>query len=188
MIEEKEKLIHWNYFLAIEADTEGVSRFIEFTETNFQTYSIELARLILAAASEVDVVAKLLCKKVNPNDLSRSIGSYHRVLTNPFPTIKKMKILIRRYGLELKPWVDWTAILPPNWWSDYNKVKHERNAYFHRASLKNALNAVAALFIMVLHYYKEEAEAGTLSPMPTFFDVAKEHRDYLHLPSVKYRL
>jgi len=54
--------IHWNYFLALERDLEIVARYVEFTKPNFKTFSIELAHLLFAAASEVDVVAKLLCE------------------------------------------------------------------------------------------------------------------------------
>ena len=61
-IEEKESLLHWNYFLAIESDLGKVSRYIEFTQENFGVYSIELAHLLLTSASEVDVVAKGICR------------------------------------------------------------------------------------------------------------------------------
>ena len=47
--------VHWNYYIALEQDLSKVSRFIEFSEDNFETYSIELAHLLLAASSEVDV-------------------------------------------------------------------------------------------------------------------------------------
>jgi hypothetical protein len=47
--------LHWNYFLALERDLEVVSRYVEFSRPNFQVFSIELAHLLFAAASEVDV-------------------------------------------------------------------------------------------------------------------------------------
>lgn len=33
-------------------------------------------------------------------------------------------------------------------WRSYNNVKHERNNYYHEATLKNALDALGALFIL----------------------------------------
>ena len=39
---------YWNYFLAIEQDMEKLSRYIEFTDDNFPTYSIELTYLLLS--------------------------------------------------------------------------------------------------------------------------------------------
>ena len=53
--------VHWNYLIALERDLEVASRYVEFCQRNFDVYSIEFAHLLLAAASEVDVVAKLLC-------------------------------------------------------------------------------------------------------------------------------
>jgi hypothetical protein len=58
MIDVSKSFIHWNYFLAIESDLENLSRYIEFIDTNFKTYSIELAHLLLASSSEIDVVLK----------------------------------------------------------------------------------------------------------------------------------
>jgi hypothetical protein len=49
--------LHWNYFLALEQDLETVSRYVECTSDNHKIYSIELAHLLFAAASEVDVIA-----------------------------------------------------------------------------------------------------------------------------------
>jgi len=53
-ITQQPTLLHWNYFLALEADLGTLSRFVEFAEDNFATYSIEQVHLFLAAASEVD--------------------------------------------------------------------------------------------------------------------------------------
>jgi len=66
MLKEGPKLLHWNYFLALESDLDRVSRYVEFTTYNYTTYSLEMAHLLLAAGSEIDVVLKSLCKKVNP--------------------------------------------------------------------------------------------------------------------------
>ena len=64
---------HWNYFLALEEDIVQMSRYLEPAAQNFTAYSHELARIIITAASEVDVVAKLLCKKTDPSNKARTI-------------------------------------------------------------------------------------------------------------------
>jgi hypothetical protein len=43
---------HWNVFLAIEDDVTTLSRFIEFDASNFYCFSLEIARILLAASSE----------------------------------------------------------------------------------------------------------------------------------------
>jgi len=173
-IQEGSKYLHWNYFLALESDTEKLSRYVEFTTGNFSTYSLEMAHLLLAAASEVDVIAKILCKKVDSSQNADSIGKYREVLKPSFSKIQNMRVLIPRYGLELCPWSNWNNDENPEWWTAYNKVKHHRSTHYQRANLRNTLNAVAGLFVMLLFLYKEDAEAGTLAPSPTLFRVADE--------------
>ena len=65
-IKQSNNLVHWNYFLAFDSDAEKLSRYIEFTSDNFGTYSIELVRLLLSVASEVDVVANFSVVKWLP--------------------------------------------------------------------------------------------------------------------------
>ena len=99
--------LHWNYFLALERDMEVVTRFIEFRQENFAVFSIELAHLLFAAASEVDVVAKLLCKQVAPQSLCRNINEYRRVLSPRMPELPHEKVFVPRYGLDFEPWSNW---------------------------------------------------------------------------------
>ena len=48
----------WNYSFCLEEDIIALSRWIEFSAENERVYSIELARLLMTAGAEVDVVAK----------------------------------------------------------------------------------------------------------------------------------
>ena len=172
VIQESKKFIHWNYFLAIESDVTVLSRFVEFTKDNFKTYSLETAHLLLAAASEVDVVAKLLCKEVDPHSSPERINEYREILDPALPIIKDMGVTIPRFGLSLTPWLNWRSNQTPHWWSDYNAVKHERNLNFKKANLKNTVNSIAGLFVLLLHYYKTAAEKAELVPDPSLFKVA----------------
>lgn len=171
VIKVKPAPLHWNYFLAIEADIERLARYVDFTEDNFKTYSIEMAHLLLAIASEVDVVAKLLCNKVSLRSKADNIEKYRTVLKPMYPKIEQMHIHIPRFGIELNPWDNWKSDKTPNWWSDYNNVKHGRDKYFSQANLENTLNAVGGLFVLLLYYYKELAEVGELIPEPKLFVV-----------------
>ncbi len=64
------------------------------------------------------------------------------------------EISIDRFGLSYKPWENWTGTLNPNWWKSYNNVKHQRNDHFNEANLNNTINAVGALLLTVVYYYK----------------------------------
>ena len=174
MIKEINKLVHWNYFLALDSDAEKLSRYIEFTTDNFEAYSIELVRLLLSAASEVDVIAKLLCGEVDPTAKANDISDYRNILNSNLPKIRDMRILIPRYGLELIPWDNWKNNKTPDWWSDHNEVKPQRDKNFKKANLRNTLNSISGLFCLLLYYYKDEAEKGALIPNPNLFFVCDE--------------
>ena len=172
---------HWNYLLALDADLAALSRYIDFHRRNFNCFSIEVARVLLASASEVDVVCKQLCRKISPNSGADGIHAYRKEIKAAYPSIPKFKVVLPRFGLTLRPWEEWKKTAGvPLWWTAYNKVKHQRDAHFEKASLKNALNAVAGLFVMVLYLYQDQARLGELIPSPQLLRVDAEHHGGMH--------
>ena len=157
--------LHWNYFLALERDMESAARYIEFSQQNFSTFSIELAHLLFAAASEVDVVAKLLCKQVAPDKPCRNINEYRGILLQHIPELPRSKVFVPRYGLDFEPWVNWEDGRNPLWWKAYNDVKHHRDEHFQDATLKNALNALGALLLLAVYYYAEVLKIPPQGPL-----------------------
>jgi len=169
--------LHWNYFLALERDLEFVSRYVEFSPPNFQVFSIELAHLLFAAASEVDVVAKLLCERIAPAAPRGNINEYKAVLLPALPDLPTTQVFVPRYGLSFAPWSNWATPNSPDWWRSYNHVKHERDTYFNEATLKNALNALGALLIVTYHFYARTLAvppAGVLLPKDTTRELKPE--------------
>ena len=172
--------LHWNYFLALEKDLEAVSRYIEFCPDNLNTYSIELAHLLLSAASEVDTLAKCVCSIIEPNKRPDNINEYRKIIKSaeetepdramrvkrgePRPVVPESRkhrlssfsVFIPRHGLVFAPWKNWAADKNPDWWTLYNKVKHERNLHFNKATLHNAINALAGLLAMNYMYCRFE--------------------------------
>jgi hypothetical protein len=161
---------HWNYFLALEEDLDRLSRYVDFAG-NDETYSLEIARVLLGASAEVDVVLKQICKKYTPSSTASSIGKYFPEVSANCQNFVGFEVKIPRYGLTLQPWINWKADLPPDWWSAHNKVKHQRDQYFEKATLKNCLNAMGGLFVAVLHLYEEEAATGDLLQIPRLYNV-----------------
>ncbi|MBN1463175.1 MAG: hypothetical protein JXQ69_01120 [Paludibacteraceae bacterium] len=145
---------HWNYFLAIENDLDKLSRYIEFSNENLLTYSIELTHILLSASSEVDVIMKQLCSLIAPSEHANNINDYKLIIQNNIPSLINEEITIDRFGLSFKPWINWEGTQNPDWWGSYNNVKHERNTHFNDANLQNTINAVGALLITVVYYYK----------------------------------
>lgn len=176
-IQTKQIEAHWNYLLSIESDLETVSRFVELHQENFQCFSIEISRLLMAAAAEVDVVCKQICKKIDSKSRVASINKYQEEILTAYNSIPDFKVIIPRHGLTLQPWQKWGVKKdnPPLWWTAYNKIKHQRHTHYHQGNLKNAVNAIAGLFVMVLYLYKDKAKLGELFPALKLLQVTEEH-------------
>ena len=82
------------------------------------------------------------------------VPDYKSVITRKINPFINEEIIIDRFRLSYKPWENWNGEQNPNWWKSYNKVKHQRNNYFNEANLKNSINAVGALLVTVIYYYK----------------------------------
>jgi hypothetical protein len=93
-------LAHWNFFLVLEKDLEVLSRYIEFTEKNFASYSLEISRILFSAASEVDVVAKQLCVKINPTSSASNIYQYRNEIRTAYPNLHTFRVTIPRFSLK----------------------------------------------------------------------------------------
>jgi len=168
-IRHQEISTHWNYFFCIEDDILQLSRWIEFSSENESVYSIELARLLMTAAAEVDVVAKALCASIDIAADANNINAYQGVLTNRFSGISGAEVQIPRFGKTLNPWSAWqTPRSPPLWWQGNNRVKHHRAEHFKDANLKNVLNATAGLFVLLL--LNSARERRSLCPGPKLFE------------------
>jgi len=160
---------HLNYFLCIEDDIALMSRWIDISEPNYECFSVELARLLMTASAEADVIARLVCKNIDPKSKASGIYSYQEILVKEFPRIVNARVTVPRFGIELKPWSNWEKEkTPPLWWQANNKVKHHRSEHFNRATLKNVLNAVAGLLILILLYYAPKRRSFT--PGPRLFE------------------
>lgn len=166
---------YWEYFLAIEDDLMRTSRFVEFAPVspeinNDKTYSIEFAQIILASASEFDVIAKMLCKEISPQEKVKDIDDYCDVITGHYEKFTTMEVPLPRYKRSLIPWADWKRDQSPNWWRSYNGVKHSRDKHYSKANLETALNSVAGLLCGLLYLFrKTEGKDIRLKPGTQLF-------------------
>lgn len=190
MVIRKEKsLIHWNYFLALQSDLADVSRYIEFDEANFETYSIELSHILLASASEVDVVVKGICKYLEPKSKAGNINGYWDILSQGLPEFLSEKVYVPRFNLSFRPWKYWKSENSPRWWAAYNHVKHRRSEYFSNANLQNVLNSVGGLLISVFYFYKLQfiSEGIEIKSNRDVTDLLKDETSFMRLDDQYYR-
>lgn len=142
---------YWNYYLELENEFLQVRKYIEFSEGNFKTYSIELLKLYQAVCSEIDVVGKIFASEINSSFIvnnKTNIFKWWFEIQYEFK-FKKDNCTINEYEVRLldlisiKPWKKFIVekykdkkgmvrfrcsenYNIPTWWKDYNKVKHQR--------------------------------------------------------------
>lgn len=173
-IHYKQANIHWNYFLAIENDFENISRYIEFTEQNNNTFSIELARIILSSCQEIDGIMKKLCSLISNKSKPDNINEYKAIIKRDLPDFLTEEVHIPRFGMRSQPWLSWTKDEEDNnpfWWKANNKIKHDRTQNFEKANLQNAFNSVGALLITTLYYYRYEIQNQSNESITNWQDV-----------------
>jgi hypothetical protein len=166
---------HWEFFMALDSDLDDASRYVEISPDNFKTYSIEFVHLLLAAGSEIDVVAKELCKKIEPSGNPSKITDYREIITRAYPKFHTIEISAPRHGITLRPWTSWGIGCNPDWWQWYNKVKHERHLFYMEANLENVLGSISALFGIILYLYQPELYALELASWPKVLSIPTFH-------------
>ena len=80
---------------------------------------------------------------------------YYNEISPRFSNITHEVVYVPRYDLDFQPLINWKEDRSPNWWRSYNKVKHERNNCYSKASLQNTLTALGALYVILFYYYAE---------------------------------
>jgi hypothetical protein len=154
--------VHWQYFGVLSDDLETTERYVAFSKENFKTHSIEFVRILLSVGSEVDVVAKLLCKKLVPTSSAKNIDGYRSLILNHYPGLPDVEVTMLDQEIAISPWEYWKSGTNPAWWRSYNDVKHERDKYFQDANLENCIYAMAGLLVLLGYLYGEDLSKAML--------------------------
>lgn len=163
-----ESNIHWRYFLSIDEDFGKLSRFIEPCQDNLKTYSLEMARVLMAATQECDVVLRILCDRSGNSSCENEQG-YRNYLLTCFPHISTVKVSCPQFKLDFTPFSSWQNNKTPAWWTGNNKVKHQRQSHYTEANLKNVMDAISGLLVSNIYLLKDEENKIWLSPEPKYF-------------------
>lgn len=138
----------WSYYLALEADLENTSRYVEPTQKD--VYSFEFQKIIILACCEVETAFKYLCDMINDHNNAKNIPEYREIILNRFPKMQVAKVYIARANQSVVPFCDW-SIQSPEWWRAYQQIKHNRGAAFSNATYWNAAQALAGLYILIFY-------------------------------------
>src|ERR1035437_271699 len=171
---------HWQFFESVDDELHSLSRIIEFAPENFPTFSVHLTRLYLSVCSEIDVVAKLLCTRIAPTEIPKSVNEYRSLITAKFSNFSQLRIEMPSHELDFQPWLSWSSGNNPQWWKSYNDVKHERSKYYRDANLGNVLESTAGLLVLLVYCYQPQLY-GKNPPIQPDFEMMRIDREYAHV-------
>lgn len=169
--------IFWELYLDLERQYENFLEYVPYLPGNEQTYSFKLLNLILSIGGGVDSAFKEMARYPrfcgNPEIqeiLGRLKESEKREKREPPITIPiwlSLKAFEKEYGISkqevifkrlpkrekvvpFKPFISETN--EPEWWGIYNGLKHYVSVNLKKASLQNAMQALAGAFLVnVIH-------------------------------------
>lgn len=136
---------------------EKVFRYISPAQKNMETYGNELRNIIILACTEVESLWKdTLLSNNYTNKKILSTKDYVKLLD--ILKLNEYKIKFNLYPdiEEVCPFENWKikpATQSLSWYSDYNAIKHNRLNEFSKANLKNAIESVSAVVIMLIAKY-----------------------------------
>ena len=162
---------YWRQYLLLENDFIETINFVELSSDNYSTYSSKYLKLLLAIGSEIDVILQAYCSQFDPTYNKEAISDYRVDIKNyelnnsqNIESLNTQKVITYN-DIYLSPWAEWYSNdTSPTWWKIYNKVKHDRvgihefygikKESYKFANLENVLNALAALYQIMLNLYR----------------------------------
>ena len=108
---------------------------------------------------------KEVCMELAPNTKASSIDEYKKVISEHLPEFIEESAICYGHNLQFEPWSIWSTDKNPEWWRQHNKVKHQRNDFYHQATLRNVLEALAALYLVNVyleHVKLKESSQGMI--------------------------
>lgn len=168
------------YYKNLENDFVRTEPYLSIDKDNYHSFSLEYIKIFQAICSEIDVVAKCLCKLIDSTFSGKSINKYCKCIIDHFPKFPDTTVRMPDYNLELKPWNGWAYNIEsnsnikasnPEWWTKYNKLKHERTTYntatglqyYKLANQENVLKSLAALFTLEEYCFKMLMELNRIT-------------------------
>lgn len=143
-------------YLNIEMTLQGIFDYIEPADCNKDVFSHNLYALLLRACTEVEANFKsILVANGVPGSDQFNMTHYKKVEESS--KLSKYKVTFPFWrnlngsmsDLEMIPFESFQEGKRPAWYVSYNEVKHNRDSKFENASLKNCMNAVAAILVLL---------------------------------------
>lgn len=154
------RTVYWNYFLELEGEFLQIEKFIPVDDLNESTFSLRYMKLLFSICSEIDIVFKSFMEFNGESIDNVDMRNYNSFIDNNFPNFSSESITCYENKI-ITPFKNWNDNDILDWWSDYNKIKHERTIErngvknYKNATQKNVLNALSGLYQLEMYFYKE---------------------------------
>lgn len=138
----------------LKQDLKSVFEYIEPHTNNLGTFSHRTFELLVRACIEVEALCKLVFLK-NCITLNRYANIIRYSDLNGAMRLSDYEVLC--YGFQHPPFVPFASFSnsvrqnrSPAWYQAYNRVKHNRTDNFSDASLENVIQAIGAVYVLVV--------------------------------------
>lgn len=158
--------LFWQSYLQFEKELIEITHYILVDDKQLEVYSLRLADLIIRVNTEIETLAKSLHKaNGNPAPANPSHLMYD---SDCLSHLDKIWTLSKKVVLVINPMFclsnsDNRCFKPlreahkvgedgPKWKSSYQAIKHDRANSIEKATVKNLLHAMAALFLLNVYH------------------------------------
>lgn len=198
--------LYYSQYQLLEKRLIELSEYVTIHPSNYSTFSQQFISIFLSICSEIDSLLGEFCKIIQPdNKKTFTIADKIKIIIFEYPNLKNLRVQTK-FPFETIDLVPFAKYKPNNkeeqefsewWWSDYNKVKHNRSEKtknkrhnnqteqsengrqteqskngrynYQKANLKNVLNSMAALYV-IIYKFKEYLNENMLIESNLFSD------------------
>ena len=164
--------LYWSIYKNLEYEVLNLAKLIHFDDKQLSVYSVRIADLLIRCAVEIEAISKELYEK-NGGSMIDEDGKEKQLFFDTDCldfleskwTLGKKNVLIvgtdtyfeNEVSRTLAPLFKANLRGKCDWKKAYQAVKHDRGKNLQKASVKNLLSALAALFLLNVYYKANNA-------------------------------
>lgn len=170
-----------------------ICRVVHPAGDNLNTYGHEIRNLLILACTDVELHWRNI---LIANGYKRKSGDTRFTTKNYVLLLKPMKLDQYVVNLNYYPWMQeiapfacWSQDQESkslHWYAAYNQVKHDREGQFKEATLRRAICAVTACFVMICAQYGLDFIAQGDAAERAFFRLTNGAGRYLRWPGAMH--
>ncbi len=171
---------YWKYYIHLENEFINTTEFVMLDENNFETFSIEYQKLLLAIGSECEIIFREICGFAS-DDRSKNIADFRDEIksSNLMDLNNHVHIMGVSSLSSIEPFGETWPNQTPTWWREYNNVKHGRTLNYKKANLENVLYTLASLYLLEEYLHRKvrkQNEEDFIRPESNLFALSWERK------------